>query len=188
MPQSRSQGRAPSAPRAGSPRCPCACGANAAPRPPPAEAIRAGSALGAGGGGWLVLGSWGSWGDDLAGVRVDVVEAVVVVVVVVGVVRRHLLDAGKDAPHRLHVRLWGHPVPRPPHFGPPSPPGSHAPSRLSLGALSGPLPVPRVPPPVPHALARPLAHRPSPRSLHLDALPTPLRALSVPWSLPGPLP
>ena len=28
---------------------------------------------------------------------------VVVVVVVVGVVRRHLLDAGGDAPHRLHV-------------------------------------------------------------------------------------
>ena len=49
VPQSRSQGRAPSAPRAGSPCCPCACGADAVPRPPPAEAIRAGSALGAGG-------------------------------------------------------------------------------------------------------------------------------------------
>ena len=33
-----------------------------------------------------------------------------------------------------------------------------------------------------------LAHHLSPRSLHLGALPTPLRALSVPWSLPGPLP
>ena len=52
VPQSRSQGRVPSAPRAGSPRCPCACGAGAAPRPPPAEAIRAGSALSAGGAGW----------------------------------------------------------------------------------------------------------------------------------------
>ena len=149
-------------------------------------------------GGWLVLGSWGFGGDELAGVRVDVVEVVVVVVVVVGVVRRHLLDAGGDAPHRLHVRLQGRPAPRPPPFGPPSPPGSHAPSRLSLGArgalalalgpLSGPLPVPRVPPSVPHALARPLALRPSPRSLDLGALPAPLRALPVPWSLPGPLP
>ena len=119
-------------------------------------------------------------------------------VVVVGVLRRHLLDAGGDSPHRLHVRLRGRPAPRPPPFGPPSPPGSHAPSRLShgargalalaLGPLSGPLPVPRVPPPVPHALACPLAHRPSPRSLHLGDLSTPLRALSVPWSLPGPLP
>ena len=35
VPQSRSQGRAPSAPRASSPCCPCACGADAAPRPPP---------------------------------------------------------------------------------------------------------------------------------------------------------
>ena len=116
-----------------------------------------------------MLGSWGLGGDELASVRVDVVEVVVVVVVVVGVVRRHLLDAGGDAPHRLHVRLQGRPAPRPPPFSPPSPPGSHAPSCLSLGArgalalapgpLSGPLPVPRVPPPVPHALARPLAHR-----------------------------
>ena len=60
------------------------------------------------GGGLLVLVSWGLGGDELAGVRVDVVEVVVVVVVVVvGVVRRHLLDAGGDAPHRLHVRLRG---------------------------------------------------------------------------------
>ena len=197
VPQSRSQGRAPSAPRAGSPRCRCACGAEAAPRPPPRRGhprrLRSRR-----GGGWLVLGSSGLGGDELAGVRVDVVEVVVVVVVVVGVVRRHLLDAGGDAPHRLHVRLRGRPAPRPPPFGPPSPLGSHVPSRLSLGArgalalalgpLSGPLPVPRVPPPVPHALARPLALRPSPRSLHLGALPAPLRALPVPWSLPGPLP
>ena len=48
--QSWSQGRAPSAPRAGSPCNPCACGAGAAPRPPAAgaAAIRAGSALGSG--------------------------------------------------------------------------------------------------------------------------------------------
>ena len=88
-------------------------------------------------------------------------------VVVVGVVRQHLLDAGGDAPHRLHVRLRRRPAPRPPPFYPPSPPGSHAPSCLSLGARgalalalrppSGPhasvtLPVPLVPPPVNHAL------------------------------------
>ena len=49
--QSRSQGRAPSAPRAGPPCGPCACGAGAAPRRPAARAaaICAGSALGAGG-------------------------------------------------------------------------------------------------------------------------------------------
>ena len=105
------------------------------------------------GGPWLVLGSWGSGGDELASVRVDVVEVVVVVVVVVvvGVVRRHLLGAGGNAPHRLHVRLRGRPAARPPPFGPPSPLGSHAPSRLSLGAHGtlalalGPLSSPRGP-------------------------------------------
>ena len=145
-----------------------------------------------------MLGSWGLGGDELAGAGVNVVEVVVVVVVVVGVVRRHLLDAGGDAPHRLHVRLRGRPASRFPPFGPPSPPGSHAPFRLSLGARgalalapgppSGPLPVPWVPPPVPKDLACPLAHRPSPRSLHLGALPAPLRGLPVPWHLPRPLP
>ena len=59
VPLSRSQGRAPPAPRAGSPCDPCACGAGAAPRPPAAEAaaIRAGSALGEGGAGWPASGS-----------------------------------------------------------------------------------------------------------------------------------
>ena len=42
-------GPKPPAPRAGAPCGPCACGAGAASRPLPAEAIRAGSALGAGG-------------------------------------------------------------------------------------------------------------------------------------------
>ena len=121
-----------------------------------------------------------------------------VVVVVVGVVRRHLLEAGGDAPHRLHVQLRGRPTPRPPSFDPPSPGGSYAPSRLSLGARgalalalgppSGPLPVPWVPPPVTHALACLLAHCPLLRSMHVGALPAPLRALPVPWPLPGPLP
>ena len=121
-----------------------------------------------------------------------------VVVVVVGVVCRHLLDAGGDAPHRLHVRLRGRPALCPPPFVPSSPLGSHAPSRLSLGArgalalafgpLSSPLPVSPVPPPVPHALARSLSHLFSPCPLHLGSLPAPLRALPVPWPLPGPLP
>ena len=122
----------------------------------------------------------------------------VVVVVVVGVVCRHLLDAGGDAPHRLHVRLRGRPAPCPPPFVPSFPLGSHAPSCLSLkasgalalalGPLSSPLPVSRVPPPVPHALACSLSHLPSPCPLHLGSLPAPLHALPVPWHLPGPLP
>ena len=147
----------------------------------------------------MVLLSWGLGGEELAGVRVDVVEVVVVVVVVVvGVVCRHLLDAGGDAPHRLHVRLRGRPALCPPPFVPSSPLGSHAPSRLSLGArgalalalgpLSSPLPLSRVRPPVPHALACSLSHLPSPCPLHLGSLPAPLRALPVPWPLPGPLP
>ena len=126
-----------------------------------------------------------------------------VVVVVMGVVRRHLVDAGGDAPQRLHVRLRGRPTPRPPPFDPPSPPGSHAPSRLSLGArgalalafgppsgphVSVPLPVPWVPPPVTHALACLLADRPSLCSMHLGALPAPLRTLPVPWPFPSSLP
>ena len=114
VPQSRSQGRAPSAPRASSPCCPGACGADAAPPPPPPRRGHPRRLRSRRGGGWLVLGSWGLGGDKLAGAGVDVVEVVVVVVVVVGVVRRHLLDAGGDAPHRLHVRLRGRPAPRPP--------------------------------------------------------------------------
>ena len=134
-----------------------------------------------------MLGSRGSLGgDEFSGVGVDVVEVGVVGVVVVGVVRRHLLDAGGDGPHRLHVRLWRRPAPRPPFFDPPFPPGSHAPSCLSLGARgalalalgprSGPhasvsLPVPWVPPPVTHALACTAgAHaRPVPMPLPLAA-------------------
>ena len=120
------------------------------------------------GGGWLVLGSGGLGGDEVSGVGVDVVEVGVVVVVVVVVVRRHLLDAGGGAPHRLHVRLWGRPAPRPPPFAQPFPRGSHAPSCLSpgahgaltlaLGSLPGPhafvpLSVLLVPLPVTRALA-----------------------------------
>ena len=115
-----------------------------------------------------MLGSWGLGGDEFSGVGVDVVEVGVVVVVVVGVVRRHLLDAAGDAPHRLHVRLRGRPAPRPPPFAPASPQGSHALSCLSPGAhgalalalgsfpgpnASVPLSVPWVPLPVSCALA-----------------------------------
>ena len=93
-----------------------------------------------------------------------------VVVVVLGVVRLQLLDAGGDAPHWLHVGLWGRPAPRPSLFAPPSPHGSHAPSCLfprAHGALAlalGSLPRPRafvplsalrVLPPVTRALACP---------------------------------
>ena len=56
---------------------------------------------------------------------------------------------------------------------------------LALGPLSSPLPVSWLPPPVPHALARPLSHLPSPCPLHLGSLPVPLHALPVPWPLPA---
>ena len=66
--QSRSHGWANSAPRAGSSHCPCACGADAAPHPPSAKAIRAGSALGAGGAGpcWG-RGGWGGTSSPASG-------------------------------------------------------------------------------------------------------------------------
>ena len=134
-----------------------------------------------------MLGLGGFGGDEVSGVGVHVVEVgVVLVVVVVGVVRRHLSDAGGDAPHRLHVRLWGCPAPRPPPFAPPSPCGSRAPSCLSPrahGALAlalGSLPCPhafvplsalRVLPPVTCALARPAGARipPMPMSMPVAA-------------------
>ena len=99
------------------------------------------------GGGWLLLGSWGLEGDEVSGVGVDVVEVGVVVVVMLGVVPRHLLDAGGDAPHRLHVQLRGRPAPRPLPFTPLSP---HAPSCLSPGA-DGALALALVSLPGPHA-------------------------------------
>ena len=68
VPQSRSEGRAPPAPRAGSPCDPCACGAGAASRPPHAEAIGAGSALGAAGAGWCWgRGGWGGMSSPASG-------------------------------------------------------------------------------------------------------------------------
>ena len=92
----------------------------------------------------------------------------------------------------------------------PVPGGPRSPCPCSWAPFRPPrlctLPVPWVPPPVTHVLAytagacgRPvpvplplaapaLAHRPSLRSMHLGALPAPLRALPVPWPLPGSLP
>ena len=97
-----------------------------------------------------MLGSWGLGGDELSGIGVDVVEVVVVVVLVVGVVRRHLLHAGGDAPHRLHVQLRGrpasdplpstHPPPLAPMPRPPCPWGPVAPLPLPLGPLPAPCP------------------------------------------------
>ena len=176
VPQSWSQGRAPSAPGAGSPCCPCARGAGAALRPPPAEAIRAGSALGAGGG-WVVLGSWGLGGDELSGVRVNVVEVVVVVVVVVGVVRWHLSDAGGGCTS---------PAARPAAGAPRPPPSSLRPA-LPLGL---PCPVPPVPGgpwrpcPCPWAPFRPPARAVDPAPCHpspgLPAHPSSLAPLHAP--------
>ena len=92
----------------------------------------------------------------------------------------------------------GAPRPLPPSLRPALPPGLPCPvPPVPWGprrpcpcpwAPFSPLPVSRVPPPVPHALARPLTHLPSPCPLHLDSLSVPLRALPVPWPLPGPLP
>ena len=144
------------------------------------------------GGGWLVLGSGGLGGDEVSGVRVDVAEVGVVVVLMMGVVR-HMLDARGDALHRLHVRLRGRPAPRSPHFAPPSPCGSRAPSCLSpgahgalalaLGSLPGPhafvpLSPPWVPPPVTCALACTAGARilPVPVSMPLAAPPLADRA------------
>ena len=95
------------------------------------------------------------------------------------------------------------PPPRPPPFDPASPPGSHAPSRLSLGArgalalalgphsgphASVPLPVPWVPPPVTHALACLLAHRPPLRSMHLTPCLGPCAPFPCPGFFPAPRP
>ena len=185
--QSRSQGRPPPAPRAGSPCGQSACGTGAAPRPPPRRGSGNPRRLRPRhGGGWLALGSGGLGGDEVSGVGVDVVEVGLVVVVVVGVVCQHLLDAGGDASHRLHVRLWGRPAPRPRPFAPPSPPwllcpvlsvpGAHGTLALAHGSLPGPnapvpLSVPWVPLPVTHALACTIGAR-----AHPVPVPMPLAA------------
>ena len=115
-----------------------------------------------------------------------------VVVVVLGVVHRILLDAGGDAPHQLHVRL--RPAPRPPPFRPPFPPGSHAPSRLSLGAIAPlPLPLGPLPPPCPCRGSRPLSPTPWPARSPTVPRPAPCTWAPcprpcAPFSCPGPFP
>ena len=94
VPQSRSQGGAPPAPRVGSPCGPCACGAGAAPRPPPPRPSAPAPLSARGGAGWC-WGRGGMGGDELSVVGVDVVEVVVVVVVVVVGVPKALLPKGK---------------------------------------------------------------------------------------------
>ena len=130
-----------------------------------------------------MLGSGALGGDEVSGVKVDVVEVGVVVVVVAGLVRGHLLDAGGDAPHRLHMRLRGPPAPPPPPFAPPSAHGSHAPSCLSPGPTA-PLPLPLGPFPGPHASVPPsVPWVPLPVSRAL-ACTAGARALPVPVSMP----
>ena len=146
------------------------------------------------GGGWLVLGSWGLGGDEIAGVRVNVVEVVVVVVVVVGVVCRHLLDAGGDAPHRLHVRLRGRPAPRPPLFRPPSPRAPMPrPACPSGPAAPLPLPLGPFPAPCPCRGSRPLSPTPWPARSPTVPRPAPCTWAPcprpcAPFPCPGPFP
>ena len=97
-------------------------------------------------GGRLVGGSGGLGGDQVPHVGVDVVEGLVVVV---GVVRRHMLDTGGDAPYRLDVRLRGHPAPRPSPCALPFPFCPRAPPCLSLGAYVTLPPLAPGPPPGP---------------------------------------
>ena len=80
------------------------------------------------GGGRLVPGSRGWGGDEVPRVGVDVAEVGVVVLVALGVVRRHLLDAGGNAPQRLDLRLRGCPAPCPLLSGLPFPRDSRAPT------------------------------------------------------------
>ena len=85
----------------------------------------------------------GSGGDEVSGVRVDVVEVGVVVVVVVGVVHPHLLHAGEDALHRRHVRLRGRPCPPSPSLrSAPPPPVAPAPRPVCPRGPTTPLPLP----------------------------------------------
>ena len=103
-------------------------------------------------GGRLVGGSGGYGGDQVPRIGVDVVEVgVVVVVAVVDVVCRHLPDTGRDAPHRLDVRLRGRPAPGPPPCALTFPYFPHTPPCLSPGAYAALAPLAPGPPPRPLA-------------------------------------
>ena len=194
------------APPAGSAPGSCATGAAAiragsapSPRGAGAAARRAGSASGsqtAGlgfcgaspcwpGGGWRgTLG--GPGGDQGPKVGVSVVDGQGVVVV--GVVPRHPLDAGGDAPHRLDLRLRGLPACLSLPFALPVPSGPWAPPSLSTVArvappLLAPGPLPCL---LPLAPARPLPPA-LPMSLTVPrAPPTAAGALAFPVRLPSP--
>ena len=81
-----------------------------------------------------------------------------VVVVVVALVRRHLLDTGGDASHRLDARLRGRPASCPSPYALAVPSCPHAPPFLSPGAyVALPRPPPGSPPgPKPLVQAHPL--------------------------------
>ena len=120
-----------------------------APVPPAAPAPQGRGRAGRrrAGGGQLVGRPGGLGGDQVPHVLVDVVDGLVLVV---GVVRRHLLDTRRDAPHRLDVRLRGHPAPLPVSRALPYSPRPRAPSCLPSGAHvtlslpgSGPPPCPK---------------------------------------------
>ena len=138
VPQSRSQGRAPPVPRAGSPCGPCACGAGAASRPPPRRGHLRRSCLSPGAHGALVL-AYGSL-------------------------------AGPHASVPLSVPWVSPPVP-------------HALAcTAGAGALLVPMPMPLAAP----ALTRlPSLRSMRPVAARLGALLAPLRALPMPWPLPG---
>ena len=96
----------------------------------------------------------------------------VVVVVVVGVVRRHLLDAGGDAPHRLHFRLRGCSALCPPSPRPALPPGLPCPvPPVPWGPCACPCPCPWAPFRSRARVAGPASRPPHPGPL---ALPSPL--------------
>ena len=129
----------------------------------------------------LELGGLG--GDEVCGFGVDVVEVGVVVVVVVHVVHRHLLDAGGDAPHRLHVRLGGAPPPVPlPSLRPP--PMAPMPRPVCPRRPTAPLPLPLGPFPAP----TPLSPCPCRGSRSLSPAPWPALPAPMPFPCPCPCP
>ena len=187
VPQSRSQGPAPPAPRAGSPCSPCACGTGAVPRPPPRRGHPRSALRPRRGGGWLVLGSWGLRGDEFSGVGVYVVELGMLVVVVVGVVRRHLLVAGGMHRTGCTSACGGAPLPsplpspRPPPQAPmPRPVCPQGPTAL-LPLPLGPLPAPTPLSPCPCRRSRPLSPAPWPALLAPVPVPCPC---PCPWLRP----
>ena len=134
-------------------------------------------------------GGGGVAGDQVPHVGVNVVDGLVVVV---GVLRRHLLDTGGDAPHRPDVRLRGRPLPL--SCALPYPPRPCAPSCLPSGARVMISLLAPGPPPYPESLVLersllcPLARVPSCLPLAPVPLPFPLAPASFPCPCLCPLP